>query len=359
MKVSLQELEELLDYSPVICKMDPLSSIYLKNIELVDDDRFLVELDEPNFFHPPKRYLVKYPAQKLRKRFQVVELVHNPLTSEINPYLPENLDFIRQNCITNRTVSKYIKEYILKSSIQPNSIVLILVDGLSYEDVRDLECHIVPVFIDSASLTRESFPIITDKGFLPTYFVKQGFELLGFNYWDIEKTELSSNIFCCFSSEQVIPVDSFENILQFPSIKNKHRIFIQIVTMGLDQWTHKNYESPPIKTFINRITERIEKLSEIIPKPGYIFVISDHGILWKDKHQFQVIENKSKKPNPQMRYYCKNEVGRTGIPIGKEDNYWLLEYPYIRRNFRKNEWGCHGGLSFQESFVPLIIVEVK
>jgi hypothetical protein len=34
--------------------------------------------------------------------------------------------------------------------------------------------------------------------------------------------------------------------------------------------------------------------------------------------------------------------------------FTLLNYPYLRRRLRANEWGVHGGLSFEESIVPLL-----
>jgi hypothetical protein len=42
---------------------------------------------------------------------------------------------------------------------------------------------------------------------------------------------------------------------------------------------------------------------------------------------------------------------------GKE--FAMLEYPYLRRDLRTNEWGVHGGLSFEESVVPLFSYHVK
>jgi hypothetical protein len=42
---------------------------------------------------------------------------------------------------------------------------------------------------------------------------------------------------------------------------------------------------------------------------------------------------------------------------GKE--FALLEYPYLRRDLRANEWGVHGGLSFEESVVPLLSITIN
>jgi len=242
MNVNLRELEEILDYTPVICKMNPISFIYLQNVELVDENNLLFELDNPKFIHPLKRYIVNYPGNNLKYRFPGLELEHNPFTSEINYLLKDNLDYICKNCITNKTVTEYIKNYIINSNIDVRTVLLLLVDGLSYEDTKHIGYKSIPVFIDSPSLTSRSFPLIINKGNLVLFFNSKGFNIMGFNYWDINKTELSTEIFSCFSNEQVTSVDSFNNILDNLYRKNLNKTFIQIVSMGLDQWCHKQYD---------------------------------------------------------------------------------------------------------------------
>jgi hypothetical protein len=42
----------------------------------------------------------------------------------------------------------------------------------------------------------------------------------------------------------------------------------------------------------------------------------------------------------------------------REREFALLAYPFLRRPLRANEWGVHGGLSFEESVVPWILYPI-
>ena len=39
-------------------------------------------------------------------------------------------------------------------------------------------------------------------------------------------------------------------------------------------------------------------------------------------------------------------------------NYTVLAYPYLFNSLTTLEWGTHGGISFQESVVPFVKLEV-
>ena len=88
--------------------------------------------------------------------------------------------------------------------------------------------------------------------------------------------------------------------------------YIQIYRMGLDEDAHKirTTSKELINHKINEIFENIKKLVEFLGKINesfVIYVISDHGIKWD-----------------------------------------------FEKNYGK---GAHGGISFEECFVPLIIIE--
>jgi hypothetical protein len=40
------------------------------------------------------------------------------------------------------------------------------------------------------------------------------------------------------------------------------------------------------------------------------------------------------------------------------ENYAVLAYPYLFNRLTSLEWGTHGGISFQESVVPFVKLEV-
>ena len=93
-----------------------------------------------------------------------------------------------------------------------------------------------------------------------------------------------------------------------------------------------------------------------------ICAISDHGILWRDRIELVKIGSEFGKSSP--RYYGVDESvkfpeGNGRYVLVDELTYFQLDYPYIKRGLHRNEWGVHGGLSFQESIVPLIKIDTS
>jgi hypothetical protein len=113
---------------------------------------------------------------------------------------------------------------------------------------------------------------------------------------------------------------------------------------------------------VKRIEQEVMTLLKLLQRKvckARVFFTADHGILWKDQHNFSVIESPGVTARSPMRYFQRGEKGCSGKVFGNpSEELFLLNYPELRRPFRTNEWGTHGGISFEESIVPFITWEV-
>lgn len=132
---------------------------------------------------------------------------------------------------------------------------------------------------------------------------------------------------------------------------------VQIVRTGLDGVAHRQRERPNVEATVADILSDFERLAAVFERKGvsaWLHLISGHGILWAHEHNFQVYGFGSA---DHPRHYEHAKRGEHVLNVEFESKeFALLEYPYLRRALRANEWGVHGGLSFEESVVPLVSV---
>jgi hypothetical protein len=131
---------------------------------------------------------------------------------------------------------------------------------------------------------------------------------------------------------------------------------VQIVRQGLDQLSHRHRDRPDIVATVKTIVNELAQLTECLkkrPMTAQVFLTADHGILWRDEHKLRLYGAGEGSVPP--RYYEGLLGGEVLWRVEFEGNdYAALAYPFIRRKLRSDEWGVHGGLSFEESFVPLV-----
>jgi hypothetical protein len=218
--------------------------------------------------------------------------------------------------------------------------------------------------VDGITKTYEGYKNVVGDPTIGRNIFARGFSsLIGFSYWDRDNDpELTREIFVPFGMQEPNRVESFEQILNKLETSRLHKSYIPIVTHGLDQLCHKNYEKPLIEAHVNRLLSHFRELKTLIEKKGLrglICLTSDHGILWKHKASLKIIDEPSQDILHSPRYLDGKILRPYVLPInccGK--NYSLIRYPFITRSLRNNEWGVHGGLSAYESIIPLIIEEV-
>lgn len=359
-RVNLNELHELLRQMPVMAEIHPLSLAFLPDTMRVFEDpwQMVAELDAPKP-QPNRLMLATQQTTALQHRLPSVHCTHDPLTTELNKVLLKRYDWIRTHMLCQSQVADVI--------VQRNDrdvVVLLLVDGLSYADVAhsqvgDQGYELQPVLVDGVSNTEQGMQRIIGDPPLVQRLFDLGFRtVLGFTYWERTGEALTDRLFTGFG-ERVWKVKSFDEVLASLEVQELGGTFVQIVRMGLDTAAHRQRERPNIQAIVGDVLKDFERLGQLFQRKGVsacLHLVSDHGILWAHEHNLQSYEF-GEADHP--RYYEHAKRGEHVLTVEfKGKAFALLEYPYLRRKLRANEWGVHGGLSFEESMVPWLSVIV-
>jgi len=355
--VDLNELRDILRRMPVMVEMQPLSLAFLSDDVRVFSDAWemAAELDSP-MPQPIKPMLATHVEPDLRHRLPIVRCTHDPLTTELNRVFLRRYDFIKTYMLCQSQVSDKIVRHA-----DADAVVLMLVDGLSYADVKrhapEWLTKVEPVLVDGVSITEQGMMRIIGDPPLAQRLFDVGFRhMLGFTYWERDEESLTDRLFTGFG-DRVRKVRSFDEALAGLEDEDLQSSFVQIVRSGLDSIAHRQREQPNVAAMVGDILRDFERLIQLFKRRGisaWLHLISDHGILWAHEHTFQVYEFSSA---DHTRYYEHAKRSKHTLTVkfdGKE--FSLLEYPYLRRELWANEKGVHGGLSFEESFVPMISV---
>ncbi len=359
-EVALEELQHLLRKMPLMVEANPLSLAFLpEDVQVFDDVwKMVAELDAPRP-QSPEPMLTLYIEPTLQHRLPAVRCVHDPLTKDLNRVLLKRYEFIKANMVCQ---SQIADEIVRRSDTE--AIALMLVDGLSYEDVKRhvpiWVSHVTPVLVDGVSITEHGMVRIIGKPPLVQRLFDMGFRTcLGFTYWERAREPLTDRLFTGFGN-RVYKVRSFDEVLAMLEDQELRGAFVQIIRTGLDSVAHHQRDTPNVATMVADILSDFQRLLEIFKHKGitsWIHLISDHGILWAHEHNFQLYEL-SNAHHPRYYEYAKQGDHTLTVEFaGKE--FALLEYPYLRRDLRANEWGVHGGLSFEESIVPWLSYRIE
>lgn len=400
---SISELEDAAVRSPILLKkrINPSYKILFKNAILLstDDDilRFIYSLDELSETLDKGTILNPFAEslrKKLAQRFPIVstELYENDMLDILNllqedvreKIFFEKLEDIQDLLIKQSFIKEKIIEEVLDNSRQ--IVVLILIDGLSYFDFKtisgNLGDHFIfdykPVIVDTITNTVYGFTnIIYGKDKIPIsiYLHDHGFKSLGFSYWERTSNELTDKLFLGITNH--IKINSFQQIIDtlFNEVsmwKKEERIYIQILREGLDKYAHEKRERIDINGEIKNIFTDAKSLADMLQKFNYkfkIYLTSDHGILWrKDSLKVVGLPSDFKNKITKNRFYEQESIldvfpsdlsdNCKKIKI-ESNNFYVLRYPYLFKNLRSNEQGVHGGISLEESIVPLIEMEGK
>ncbi len=346
-EVSLEELKELLTKAPVVADIHPLSLCFLDDVKITTVDRLICELDIPKPSIATKTLIIG----EGNERFLKVKVIHDPLTPELNKILLDKFDEVSKYMLKQSEIAEKIE-----SEANTDVVMLYIVDGLSYWDVRKNPPNfgrVTPCLVDVPTLTKLAFPnIISDPPLAERLFDKGYIHRIGFSHWSREDNELTDKI---FRTIQVCKVSDFSEIVRILRDRLKPNTFVQIVREGFDEFAHKQRRLPPVEAILRDIYDELGQLIKVCEKLRLsyrIYLTADHGILWRNEFEPEVIDNCSK-CHPR---YSSHPVDRSKLFIVEGKEYYCLEYPKVRRPLRSDEWGVHGGISFQESIVPLIEV---
>lgn len=373
--ITIADLDRLLGQTPVVGKVHPLVPLCLRNdVRIVTDGMaFRREIDlQPS--HSLSPVLILDNVNMFDGCFPNIEIRERPSAEAINMRLHEHLDYAREHLITTRTIADYVVQDA--SQYAPQIIVLLLVDGLSYEDAVGWPCRVSPCFVDGVSVTFRQrhddsimehigFPAIVGAPSIAQRLYGKGYTIArGYSYWDRRSGNAASDyLFRGIPTTQTMNFEAILDSIRREDFRPDELRFIQIVREGLDGLAHNKRELRPVE--IEASTQAIwrdaVKLLEVLRAKSSsvrIYLTADHGVLWKHEHEFRSIVG-TKTGHPR---YAEGKVSESlsGLGAYMENNgsaYTLLRYPYLGRSIPSDHSGVHGGLSYQESITPLAILE--
>lgn len=375
--IHFAELESLLRQTPLLAEMHPLAPMALPGGTRVisDSTGLLAALDSPEP-HDESNLLVLETKSPLAQRFPVVRCLDLPPLELLNERLPQNLSYARRQLLQTTGVAGHITRELAQQAA--DVVVFYLVDGLSYWDARDWPFDVRPCFVDGPSVTYRfmgedrrqvrgnvGFPGIVGRPSLAERLYPLGYrQARGYSYWNRDNAVADY----MFRGIHLVRVESFEMMsarlreepLQPPT-------FIQIVQEGLDGLAHHRRELRPaeVKAAIDKIMADVLLLIDFLRENGFsvtVYLTADHGILWRTEHEFRPLLYSGDRHPRYAHVTTEREpiaaelsAHATRFDLG-DAQYDLFHYPYLARDIKSNDSGVHGGLSAQESIVPLVTI---
>ena len=178
---------------------------------------------------------------------------------------------------------------------------------------------------------------------------------LGFSYWEREHNELTNALFAEFPPTQLHCVTTFEEILDILlNTQFERKTLIQVIRNGLDSVCHYHREKTDVPYMLTQLQQSIEQIVEALshcPKTVRVFVTADHGILWFNEQTLVPVAKEHAKPRYAEGIYEHIPTSFLLREQGKTYTVLTGDNALIRKR-KATEWGFHGGVSAQESFVP-------
>ncbi len=361
--ITLEGLAKYLEIGPTMVQMERLSLAFLPIVERLKifetADELVTILDKQDLQSDNALMLTLDWKSQYSDRLITLHVNHQPLTTKLNQVLKDRWEFIKSAL----TCQSQLPDLIAKPT-PVSCTILILVDGLSWADFSAYWANTEqaqPILVDGASTTEQGMKRVVGKPPIIERLSKQGCDrAYGFSYWTRDDNTLTNDLFALFSNN-VEKVRSFQDVLAHLAEMNLEDTYIQVIHQGLDGLCHQHRDRPNPEQYVKDLAQDWYSLLELLQNKGtsvQVFLTSDHGILWKEGHDLQVWESVKLPGSP--RYLEYSYPSPQTLKVQFEGNtYSILNYPYIRRNFKSNEWGMHGGLSFEESVVPLLTATIN
>jgi hypothetical protein len=180
----------------------------------------------------------------------------------------------------------------------------------------------------------------------------------GFTYWTREGNDLTDMLFNGFG-RNVHASPSIAGVVSDLQRLDLDRTFVQVIRDGTDHVAHEWRDTPPVRALVQGCFDQLERLADVVRsagRSGLLFLSTDHGMLWREEHELVTVPEPGQ---PRPRYHEATRIGERLFTFpGVEGTGSALQYPYVRRSLRANEWGVHGGLSYEESVIPLVELAV-
>ncbi len=263
-----------------------------------------------------------------------------------------------------------IASEIVRTAQGAQIIVLLILDGLAYEDILTWQYPMLwqwtrrPCLVDGLTLTTTCMPRVVGSPPLAHRLFQRGYKQhFGFTYWERASNDLTDILFAEFSSNQLVKVNEFAQILERLAVtKFDAPTYIQIVRNGLDQFVHSYRERPDIHHYLQNLEKSVQNLLHMLTtfrRTVRVYITADHGILWYEGQDVAAIIDNP----PSARYVTGNIAvsgGRFSTINESSASYTVaVGQEQILRRRRANEWGFHGGISGRESLVPFVMLEYR
>jgi hypothetical protein len=368
------QLETWLARTPVIGDVHPLLPLALsQTVRIVKGgDDILNEIDDVDIT-TQEPILILHPNSMLRERFPIFSLNGHPPIDAINRNLHCHLEYAREQLLTTHGVARAIVEDVIVHRY--DVVALMLIDGLSYGDVLDWIDNAIPCFVDGPSVTyrlsEDQKNVLASVGFpsivgSPSVFAQLneiGYRnALGYSYWAPDSNTISDYLFKQIPTRKVV---NFEAIMtELRSVAIKQPTYIQIVREGLDGLAHSKRElsRAEIDGAILAIRQDVERVIHALGRQKRrvcLYLIADHGILWKTDIDWNLLNLAGSKPRYSSAPLEENALGHAVCFERDGQVFYSFHYPYLGSRIRADDSGVHGGLSYQESLVPFAKFEVK
>lgn len=366
----IDELLRLLTVTPVMGQFHPLLPLCLPpETDVWPEARAVAAaMDDlaPNVVRPT---LITAANPAHADRFQVMDLPELPDAARINAGLPRRLAAAR-SLLTQRRAAERITADTRRRGYR--TVVLLLIDGLSYEDTRHWPEAPEPVFVDGPSITYFAaadghilpdvgFPAIVGRPPLVQRLAALGLaRARGYSYWDRQSNAVAALMFDGMPLQRVSGISEALSRLADEPLDG---LYVQIVRVGTDGLAHGRREVRPqeVAATVEAVREDLLRVIELLRRaelPGAIYLVSDHGLLWKHEHALQQVDG------------CRSDHPRyAAVPLADDApitrfeaggiTFSLFHYPHLGAPIRANNSGVHGGLSYWESIVPFVHVEVN
>jgi len=357
----MSELDAVLDHTPVVYEGEPLLLAELDNLVVERDVWQYVQRVDGLSPLPVERTVLLGPVTSYFDRWPVMRMdVRAPTDlARFNRSLFENYDQVRQFAFTQSDIAAHIEE-----DLDVDVIVLLLIDGLSYTDWMDYP-GVQSCLVEGPTITPVGFRNVVGKPSIARQLFEKGFrKRMGFSHWDRSNT-LTDVFFHGFDpAMQMFRANEFKEVLLALEKVPKEQTYIQILVNGLDAISHRHRGRPPVEAIARHLYEDVllalvERLQEL-GATALVYATADHGILWKPEPEIDEELIVAQDERVKSHRYAK---GAFLIPHSRHfscygTNYTVLAYPYLFRPLTRLEWGTHGGISFQESVVPFVKLEV-
>lgn len=359
--VITSHLDTVLELTPVVYEGEPLLLAELDDLVVERDVWKYVQRMDGLAPMPVERTVLLGPITSYFDRWPLVRLdikePPNPLC--FNRSLFQNYHHVRQFAFTQSEVASCIEE-----DIDVDVIVLLLIDGLSYTNWMDYP-GVQSCLVEGPSITSVGFRNIVGQPPIVRRLFEKGFhKRMGFAHWD-RSNKLTNLFFHGFdSATQMFKVDEFKEVLLALDRLPSEQTYVQILTNGLDTICHRHRGRPPVEAIARHLYEDIllalvDRLQKI-GATALVYATADHGILWKPQPgtNEELIVTRDERTNSH-RYARGAFLFPNSMQLSRYGtNYTVLAYPYLFKPLTSLEWGTHGGISFQESVVPFVRLEV-